>query len=245
MASKKIESAFDTMTQPNNAVVVDDGSPDVTSEKWHEYVMGFFQEDELLDGKPLVAGLRRVTQLLIGRIVSSLPTSVVPPKEDATIGRATVCWLVTLDNGSSFGDVASSWEGNTDEAFCVYAVETAATRAEARALRKALCLKVVSADEIAQNAKPVNQFKTPSKVTTEGEYDDQGRITDAQANFINSKAKKLNVNVAEFLQEEFNTSAPKKMSKKTASNAIDKLNDYQQNPAAIPDKLKGYLENWL
>jgi hypothetical protein len=130
--------------------------------------------------------------------------------------------------------------------FCVYAVETAATRAEARALRKALCLKVVSADEISQNVKPLDVVKKLAKtVATEGEYDDQGRITDAQANFINSKAKKLNVNVAEFLEKEFNAPVAKKISKKVASNAIDKLNDYQQNPSAIPEEIKGYLENWL
>jgi hypothetical protein len=250
--SKKIENVFnsieDTLVDPvkKNVVTVEDGAPDVTDEKWHEYVMSFFTEDELIEGKPVVAGLRRVTQLVVGKIVSSLPSQIFPPKEDNSIGRATVSWVVTLENGQIFGDVASSWEGNTDEMFCVYAVETAATRAEARALRKALCLKVVSADEISQNVKPLDVVKKLAKtVATEGEYDDQGRITDAQANFINSKAKKLNVNVAEFLEKEFNAPVAKKISKKVASNAIDKLNDYQQNPSAIPEEIKGYLENWL
>lgn len=249
MGSKVIENVFDTMENAkikNKNVVNTANLPEIIDPGWHEYVMGHFQEDELIDGKPVVAGLRRVTQLLIGKIVSSFPQSVVPPKQDDSIGRATVSWLLTLDNGQTFGDVASSWEGNTDQMFSIYVVETAATRAEARALRKALGLKIVSADEIAENIKPAEVVKKLSKtLATEGEYDEQGRMTDAQANFISVKAKKLNINVAEFFSHEFNTSVNKKISKKIASNAIDKLNIYQQNPNDIPENIKGYLDNWL
>lgn len=249
MSSKVVENIFNSMenakVKSKNAISVE-GVPEVTDAGWHEYVMGQFKEDELIDGKPVVAGLRRVTQLLIGKIVSSFPQSVVPPKQDDSIGRATVSWLLTLDNGQTFGDVASSWEGNTDQMFAIYVVETAATRAEARALRKALGLKIVSADEIAENIKPAEVVKRMSKtLSTEGEYDEQGRMTDAQANFINVKAKKLNVNVVEFFSKVFNASVSKKISKKIASNAIDKLNEYQQNPNDIPEDVKGFLENWL
>lgn len=249
MGSKVVENIFDTMENAkikNKNVVNTSNLPEITDPSWHEYVMGNFQEDELIDGKPVVAGLRRVVQLLVGKIVSSFPQTVIPPKQDDSIGRATVSWLLTLDNGQTFGDVASSWDGNTDQMFAIYVVETAATRAEARALRKALGLKIVSADEIAENIKPAEVVKRLSKtLATEGEYDEQGRMTDAQANFINVKAKKLNINVAEFFSHEFNASVTKKISKKIASNAIDKLNEYQQNAGDIPDNIKGFLENWL
>lgn len=246
MKSKTIENVFDTVdTNVKNVVVQADDSPSQTDTGWHEFVMGHFAEDELIDGKPIVSGLRRVTQLLVGRIVSSLPSLIIAPKEDNSIGRATVSWLVTLENGQVFGDVASSWEGNTDTVFTPYVTETAATRAEARALRKALGLKVVSADELS-DVKAQDVVKKYSKTTsTEGEYDEQARMTDPQANFINTKAKKLNVNVVDFFQKQFNVSTTKKISKKIASSAIDKLNEYQQNPGNIPDDVKGYLENWI
>ena len=53
-------------------------------------------------------------------------------------------------DGSTFCDVADSWEGNTDDMFCVYSTATAATRAEGRALRKALRLRVVAAEEVTK-----------------------------------------------------------------------------------------------
>ena len=247
-AKKVIENVFDTI-EPSikvQNVIQADGAPDIADSNWHDYVMGHFTEDELIDGKPIVSGLRRVSQLLIGKITSSLPSIIIPPKNDDSIGRATVSWVVTFDNGQAFGDVASSWEGNTDTIFSTYVVETAATRAEARALRKALGLKVISADEMSE-VKAAEVVKKFAKTTTntEGEYDEQGRMTDPQANFISTKARKLNINVAEFFQKDFNTSTSKKISKKVASNAIDKLNDYQQNPASIPDEIKGFLENWM
>jgi hypothetical protein len=248
MKNKVVESVFDTMnakTKPKDVVTTVDNTPDVTSPEWHEYVMKHFKEDELIDGKPIVSGLRRVAQLILGRILQSEPTNIFPPPQDDSIGRATIAWRVVFEDGSAFGDVASSWIGNTDEMFTIYTVETAATRAEARALRKALGLKIVSADEIAENVKSFDVVKKPSKTTTEGEYDDQGRMTDAQANFINVKAKKLNVNVEEFIAKEFNVFGAKKLSKKVASNAIDKLNEYQQKPESIPENVRGYLENWL
>ena len=115
--------------------IVDD-SPDPTSPEWNNYVLSLFADGELYEGRPLCAGLRRVAELLLGRIVSSRPTQVFAPQGGDEIGRATVIWEIVFEDGSLFSDVADCWEGNTDDAFCVFNTATAATRAEGRALEK-------------------------------------------------------------------------------------------------------------
>ena len=97
--------------------VVADGSPSPTSPDWNDYVLGLFEKNELFDGRPKCAGLRRVAELVLGQVVSSKPTQVFPPSGGNEVGRATVVWEVIFSNGSVFSDVADSWEGNTDDAF--------------------------------------------------------------------------------------------------------------------------------
>lgn len=254
MKNKKLEEAFEnvelltpsnTNTSVKDVIVPDENVPNVTDPEWHSYVMGLFTPDELVDGMPIVAGLRRVLQLVFGPIASSYPTTVVPPKEDAGVGRATVVWRVELANGQVFGDVADSWDGNTDDAFVIYSVATAATRAEARALRKALQIKTVAAEEVSgKNASEVvRTYSRSTQTSTEGEYDDSSRMTDPQAKFIDVKAEQVNVNVAKMFKDLFGVTG-KKISKKIASQAIDKLNEFQKDVTSIPDELHGYEQNW-
>jgi hypothetical protein len=56
-----------------------------------------FEEDELIDGRPMAAGLRRVAELVMGPIVESGPTQVFPPQSDNVPGRATVIWKITSE----------------------------------------------------------------------------------------------------------------------------------------------------
>jgi len=220
--------------------------PDPTSPEWNDYVLSLFAEKELYEGRPLCAGLRRVAEMLLGRIVSSRPTQIFPPKSGDEIGRATVVWEIVFEDGSLFSDVADCWEGNTDDAFCVFNTATAATRAEGRALRKALRLKTVAAEEMTKKntASIVRSISQTKQVATEGEYDDSQRMTDPQANFIDVKCKQLNLNVAEFFKEVFDVNVKRKVDKGQASLAIQKLNDYQQDKNLVPDSITAYSNDW-
>lgn len=226
-------------------VVMMDG-PEPTSVEWNDYVLSLFDESELYDGRPLCAGLRRVAELLLGRIICSRPTQIFPPTSGDEIGRSTVVWEVVFKDGSVFSDVADCWEGNTDDAFCVFNTATAATRAEGRALRKALRLKTVAAEEMTKKntASLVRSISKSKEVATEGEYDDSQRMTDPQANFIDGKCKQLNLNVAEFFKEVFDINIKRKVDKGQASAAIQKLNDFQQDKSLIPDSITAYLPDW-
>ena len=240
-----LETPMDIDTTVKDEIVTS-SEIDPTSPDWNDHVLGLFDKRELYDGRPLCAGLRRVAELLLGRIVSSRPTKVFPPTSGDEIGRSTVIWEIIFADGSLFSDVADCWEGNTDDTFCVFNTATAATRAEGRALRKALRLKTVAAEEMttkntASIARSISQTK---QVATEGEYDDSQRMTDPQANFIDAKCKQLNLSVVEFFKEVMDVNVKRKVDKGQASLAIQKLNDYQQDRSLIPDSITAYLSNW-
>lgn len=225
--------------------VIDADMPSMLSSEWHDYAMTLFDQSELIDGHPLVAGLRRVSELVLGPIVFSGPTQVFPVQRDDHHGRATVVFTVEFANGQRFAEVADSWEGNTDDTFCAYAVAIASTRAEARALRKALKIRGVAAEELTKKdtAKIVRDISN-KKESSDGDYDDQSRMSDAQFNFIDIKCKQLNIDGQKLFSEIFSIDSNKKVSKKIASAVIDELNNYQRDKSTIPENIVGYQESW-
>ena len=195
-------------------IVMDEARPSITSPEWNDYVLSLFEENEKYDGRPKCHGLRRVAELFLGEIVSSRPVQVFPP---------------------------------TDDAFCVFNTATAASRAEGRSLRKALRLSTIAAEEMtskdtASITRSISQTKAVDN--TQGEYEDSSRMTDNQANFIDVKCKQLNISGTKLFKEIFDVSTSRKIDKRQASSAIEKLNDYQQKSGTIPETIIGYNEDW-
>lgn len=224
------------MAKSTNEVDQVDVIPNRLDPAWSDYVMSLFHPSELLDGKPLVAGLRRVGELLMGTIVSSKPTLVVPVEGDG-LGRATVVYEVQFmsDNGLvTFADVADVWQGNTDSEFLAFAVAVASTRAEARAIRKALKLRVVAAEECA---KQVQSAKDESH---------EDVISHTQINFIDRKCKSLDINAVAFINGGKRTyNSRNEVLNSTATAMIKALNKLDNNRSEITDNIKGYRSDWL
>lgn len=250
--TKDEDMLFDTieLETPSNTDtsvvdIIDGGAPSITDPEWNDYVMGLFTKKEMYDGNPLVAGLRRVAELVLGTIVYSGPTQVFPPQRDDHHGRATVVFTVEFENGMKFSEVADCWEGNTDDMFCAYAIATASTRAEGRALRKALRIRAVAAEEMTKKdtAKIVRDLSA-QKDTSDGGYDDSSRMSDAQYNFIDVKCRQLGINGAILFKTIFSVDNNRKISKKVASDIIDRLNEYQRDKSTIPEEVLGYVEEW-
>jgi len=243
------------MATKNKVVVETDlevsSVPEYGSDGWDSYVMSQFKDDELRDGAPLCHGLRRVARNLLGQILYSGPTSVNPATDPNGPGRATVVYQVTFlwFDGTQrvFADVADVWHGNTDDMFAAHPAAVASTRAEARALRKALAIKKVSADELCSKDMGAIVRGSVSTVKVEapttGESNPTDLITPAQKNFLGVLCSKLDINVLKLIESTGNVY--EKITKDATSKVITKINEYQQKGVElIPKELIGYDENW-
>jgi hypothetical protein len=195
--------------------------PDYASSQWSEYVMSKFNSDELEEGKPKVVGLRRLTETLLGGIHRSVPTNV-----SFSEGRAIVVWEVQLENGKSFGGTADATSANVnDETFAPFLIAMAEVRAEVRALKRALQITVVGAEEIV---KRVSSSVEVAKV-------ENTRISDIQIKFLTSKCKALNIVVDKLT----NVSDVTSLTRDEAARLIALINDYQSGKVSVPEELKG------
>ena len=228
-------------------VVVEDDSPEIGSDEWHDYVMSHFKNNELIDGNPTCAGLRRVSEILLGEIMFSGPTQIFPATDANGPGRATVVFTVEfnwMNSGmsKSFAEVADVWHGNTDDLFCAHPVATAATRAEGRALRKALKVRVLAAEELAKKD-IVNVVQ--QSISTSGEYNPDDRISPQQITFIDNKCRQLDINVVEFINiGSENYRSVNDVKRDSAKKMIRVLNEYQNQKTPTPEHVLGYNEDW-
>ena len=228
-----------------------DDKPPYGSKEWNDYVMSLFYPNELIDGNPICAGLRRVAEDVLGDLVSSRPSQVFPSQDNNGPGRATVVFEVVFDWMNSgqfrtFADVADVWHGNTDDLFCAHPVATASTRAEGRALRKALKIRCLAAEELAKKdiVSIVRESVNKGQPTT-GEFGENDTISSSQINFLNNKCKQLDISVVEFInmgKNKYNN--VEDITKQSASSMLGVLNQYQTGEKEVSDDIKGYNKNW-
>ena len=221
----------------------DELAPSVGSPDWNDYVMSHFQANELIDGNPICAGLRRVAELLLGDIIETGPVEVFPATDNNGPGRATVVYQVVfnwMNSGmyKTYKEVADVWHGNTDDLFCAHPVATASTRAEGRALRKALKIRCLAAEELAK--KDIVEI-VQQTVASAGE---DIRISQQQIQFIDTRCKQLDIDVVKFINiGENNYASINDIDKDCAKLMIKYLNNYQNDDTEIPDSIKSYT-NW-
>lgn len=221
--------------------------PSQDSVEWSDYVMSLFDSSELVsindnDKAPNVAGLRRLTKLLLGTIVSSKPTQVWPVVDSSDI-RATVVYEVqilkkkdtkdvSVNYLTTYADVADVCSSNTDNFFLSYAIATASTRAEARALRKALGLRCVAAEEVCK--------KDAAK-----EVQSENKISPEQISLIDRKCKALDIDVVKFINAgDTKYRSVYDVTKEVASKMIKVLTQDFVKKENIPADIKGYDSNW-
>lgn len=159
--------------------------PQMTDHTWTKYVLDLLQDNEKSDGNPTVNGLRRIAQVVKGPIkrIASL-VEQCPTKENGQ--RSVVIVTVEFEDHSSFDGVAETNKGNTPSEYIYHSAATAESRAEGRALRKALCLNINTSEEM-------------TKVDTSSETD--GPISDGQRNIIMGIATKLDVDICSIMEQ--------------------------------------------
>lgn len=240
-----VEEAIKKAAQCKRGLIENPENPDPTTLEWESWVLSLFDESELINDNPRVHGLRRVAQLILGPIVRSGPTQVFPATTSDHPGRATVVFEITFYNGTTYSDVADCWHMNADDDFCVYTAAMASTRAEARALRKALNIKVAAAEELTKKdtAKLTQDMvRAASEATpTTGEYEDNKKVTTKQSGFIDTLCERSGIDRKKLLDVVFHLKEDKDgsgLTKRDASLIIDKLNDYIRENEVIPEEIK-------
>ncbi len=209
--------------------------PEKFSQGWQKFVLSQFRAEELDEGYPKLPGLRRVAQQLIGRIISSLPTQITTIVDERnTTGRSNCIYEIVFEDAFGekikFGSAASSWAGNTDDEFSVFTEAIAESRAEARTLRKALNLNIVSKDELtSKNIKEVIQSLNTKEKERDGSWSEDGEISTSQKFMIPKTCDRLGIDLNKLLSKEMLATDINNLTKKEATTLIELLNKYQSS----------------
>lgn len=229
--------------------------PAYKSKEWHDFVMSHFEPSELVDGNPKCAGLRRVAELLLGDIIDSRPVNVILNPAENGPGQATVVYNIYFSNWRNtgetrvYGEVAEVWHGNTDEPYSAHPAATASTRAEGRALRKALGVNCLAAEELTTKkdvtAIMQNLVKVEAPAALEIQSGPDGpKITQNQINFLDKKCGELNINATLIIKKVLNKDNLNDVGKKEASDLLNLIVEYQNNSKKCPEDLIGYNKDW-
>lgn len=224
--------------------------PGYNDPEWHDYVMSQFAPNELVEVKnkkyPNINGLRRVAGLLLGEIVEAGPHEVKTTMDPNNSGKAVITYRIAIEwklgamrmnlDGEAeypiriFSAIGSSYEGNTDDTYAVFPEAIAETRAEGRALRRALRLGVVCADELTRKdtAEVIRQQREKMEKSTDGNWEESAFITDNQANHIKILCDRMNIDVQKFINSGTKQYGDiSEVSRQSAASMIKKLNEYQ------------------
>jgi hypothetical protein len=244
-------------------------TPLYDSHEWSDYVKGFFEEDELYDGNPTVPGLRRIAGMLLGRITFSGPITLQThyPEDPNHIGRASVMYEIKIENWMHGADAqwiseedilagrlptrvfraASGFcmaNAPKDPTFAVHSEAMAETRAEARALRKALNLRNVVAHEEVATVDPSEAFNATRNygASASVEWNPDEELSSNQRLHITSKCKQLGINIEKFINvfDDCQFDSINDVSKGAATRLIAELTEYQTSSVdskSIPSEI--------
>ena len=216
-----------------------DNDPKIPSEydpEWSEYLLDQLSDSELINGAPTVDGLRRITEKCFGEIVGS-KSAIIDSPTSQNNQRCTICHTLTISKYRSSQSI--SVDGcvdvlyhKTPYPFKDHLVATADTRAEGKALRRALKIRVITAEEL-QNEDEQDALSSDELVN------------DQQVLALNQLCKRLDLSVTSFVKGEYNkVKKINELRNLEARLLIAKLSEFQRTPKDIPQSYMGYDENW-
>ena len=219
--------------------------PSIHDIEWTDYVLSLLSDDEKIKGNPTTDGLRRVLEVALNCQILSSTSQVVQSPEPNNEKRATVIHSITfylkdadptkpeLNTVTVDGSADVYW-GNCDKIYRNHPVAVAETRAEGRALRRALRLrKVVAVEELSNEIDDHPDGNTVNK------------ITNNQINFMDVISQRLNINMKKLLElHNDNNTDVYGLSHDKAVDIIRMLSKYQSSPSEIPSELFGYSNEW-
>ena len=186
------------------------------------------------EGFPKVIGLRRISQVLIGKIIRS-ESKVVHAERDISVVEHTY-EFETPEGRETYTGVADCSPANAgSEHFARFPTAYASTRAKGRALNEALQLTKIASEE--------KMVKDENSIV----MDVGGYIKPVQITAINKFCRDLNINAEEFLQNGgsgLKYKVIKDIREEAAFGMLDVLSSFLRNPEEIPNELQGYNKNW-
>lgn len=222
------------------------GVPKYTDPEWNDYVLSQFVDEELYINNPTVDGLRRVVELLLGEIVHST-TQIVQTPDEGNGRRATAIVTIVIHPRYSaalphtFSGSADAFPGNLQDLVADNPVAMAETRAEGRALRRALRLRNVVAEEL-KNAPPLDEVRESTAI---------GAMSTNQINCINMLAantqRGVNINVVKMIElmvTHGTLERNKNLSETDATKILNMISKYQSEKNDIPMDIRGFDPDW-
>jgi len=197
-------------------------------------ILALLRPSEMVNGNPKVCGLQRITPKIIGPILSSKSSLIVPPMDSnggIAIAEHTIIFACknphfgAVDNKLEITAIADLLpKVNADSKFSMYPSAWATTRAEGRALRKALKLSVIVDEE--KSDIPIDKAATG------------GEIQPTQVAAIEKLAGKTNVDIVKMILVEFDgISSVENLSHGQAVTMIKQLNKYVDKPKLIAESI--------
>ena len=205
----------------------DENCPDITDPEWTDYVMTLFVEAELEKQMPRVDGLRRIARKLLGHF--SIQTNVVQAPTISNRNHATVSVSLNFANGSFYQSAADVCIENTQKEYAIHSVATAETRAEGRALRKALGLnKILSAEELTS---PDRDERVDS---------DSHKLTAEFLNSLGAMCKKQKIDLFKLIvaKVDSNIAMEEDLTIKQGQEILSLLHAYRIDKEEIPENVK-------
>jgi len=239
--SKKKESIKNEEVNENEQISI---IPTINDLNWTEYVLSLLSDDEKIKGNPTTDGLRRIFEIALNCTVIGAESDVVQTPSPDNEKRATVSHKLTfvLNDPSapeeskyrSVSGAADVYWGNCDKVYRNHPVAVAETRAEGRALRRALRLrKVIAAEEMVED---IDDHPDANSVN---------KITNNQINFIDVIAQRINIDVKKMLKlNNLDSENIYNLQHEDAVNIIRLLSRYQQIVSDIPENILGYSSEW-
>ena len=207
--------------------------PTINDPEWSDYVLSQLSPDEkhLIKDKeyPKVDGLRRLVGKLIGPIVEN--KTKVRVRDGLVYATVRISVESYEDRYKTFEGSADATRDNVMFPYDKHLVAIAETRAEGRALRKMLNLRVQVFEEVNGDSELTSEESGPKY------------ITDSQLTACDTVAKRANVNLSKMLEANgLGLEGIKRISYADAQEFFKKLSGYQNGN--VPEELKGYVSDW-
>lgn len=236
----------DYLNETSEEVIEQTKQSKYTDPTWHDFVMSQFVPEELdPKGNPKVDGLRRVVEGLLGEIIESRPI-----QSSADSNLSAVNWYLAINwvCGSEYVDLNNPPEKRIFGAFADASVQNckapynkflsslADTRAESKALRRALRLRCISSEEAE-----LGETDTFEEKVTDGNYNGEAPINQQQKMMIKVISERLSIDPEKLAKKTYNKEVDK-LTKENGANLIVLLNKYQtcikEQSQEIPDDIK-------